>query len=432
MSSIVIAGDTSGSVTLQAPAVSGSTVLNLPATSGTIQASGAGYTTNGVAYATSATGLVTGSTLSYNGTRLLIGGVSAGTIALSIPAGDITSDVSSGAFAIGNYGDTSSELRLSTRGFTTFRTGATDGTNGTERARITSAGNVGIGLTNPGNKLQVAVDGTYTANIAANSGNGARIVGTDYNNATFQPMYVDGSIVGIQISGSERARFDTSGNLGIGTTSPSTWGTKLVVYNGQLTITGSGYDGAYADSIFFGGNSEGTNYRNKISNSLSASVANQLMKFSVASGTSTWVDALILRGDGLINTGLATNSPYNATTGNAANANLGSDGILRRSTSSLKYKTDVQNTTHGLAEVLALRPVTYKGKSEADGDTVFGGLIAEEVHEAGLTEFVQYAQDGSPDALAYGNMVSLAFKAIQEQQALITTLTERITALEAK
>jgi hypothetical protein len=72
MSSIVIAGDTSGSVTLQAPAVSGSTVLNLPATSGTIQASGAGYTTNGVAYATSATGLVTGSALTFDGTNFLL------------------------------------------------------------------------------------------------------------------------------------------------------------------------------------------------------------------------------------------------------------------------------------------------------------------------------------------------------------------------
>ena len=36
MSSIVIAGDTSGSVTLQAPATAGSTVLTLPATSGTV------------------------------------------------------------------------------------------------------------------------------------------------------------------------------------------------------------------------------------------------------------------------------------------------------------------------------------------------------------------------------------------------------------
>ena len=36
MSSLVISGDTSGSVTLQAPAVAGTTVLTLPATSGTV------------------------------------------------------------------------------------------------------------------------------------------------------------------------------------------------------------------------------------------------------------------------------------------------------------------------------------------------------------------------------------------------------------
>lgn len=36
MSSVVIAGDTSGTVTLQAPAVAGSTTLTLPSTSGTI------------------------------------------------------------------------------------------------------------------------------------------------------------------------------------------------------------------------------------------------------------------------------------------------------------------------------------------------------------------------------------------------------------
>ena len=36
MSSVIIAGDTSGSVTLSAPAVSGTTTLTLPATSGTV------------------------------------------------------------------------------------------------------------------------------------------------------------------------------------------------------------------------------------------------------------------------------------------------------------------------------------------------------------------------------------------------------------
>jgi trimeric autotransporter adhesin len=119
---------------------------------------------------------------------------------------------------------------------------------------------------------------------------------------------------------------------------------------------------------------------------------------------------------------------YNNTTGSGANLHVESSGQFVRSTSSLRYKNTVNDATHGLTELLALRPVTYKGNN--DGDTIFGGLIAEEVHDAGLTEFVQYNDDGEPDALAYGNMVSLCIKAIQELSAKNDALTARITALE--
>ena len=107
---------------------------------------------------------------------------------------------------------------------------------------------------------------------------------------------------------------------------------------------------------------------------------------------------------------------------------IATDGSFQRSTSSLRYKNTVNDATHGLTELLALRPVTYKGNN--NGETIFGGLIAEEVHDAGLTEFVQYDDEERPDALAYGNMVSLCIKAIQEQNALITALTARVAELE--
>jgi hypothetical protein len=119
---------------------------------------------------------------------------------------------------------------------------------------------------------------------------------------------------------------------------------------------------------------------------------------------------------------------YSETTGNSANLFVDTDGRLIRATSSERYKNTIKDATHGLTEVLKLRSVTYKGNN--DGDTVFGGLIAEEVHDAGLTEFVQYNEDNQPDALAYGNMVSLCIKAIQELKAENTALANRITALE--
>jgi len=58
MSSVIIAGDTSGTVTLQAPAVAGSTTLTLPATSGTIITGTGGVTAiaNGGTGQTSSTG----------------------------------------------------------------------------------------------------------------------------------------------------------------------------------------------------------------------------------------------------------------------------------------------------------------------------------------------------------------------------------------
>ena len=93
-----------------------------------------------------------------------------------------------------------------------------------------------------------------------------------------------------------------------------------------------------------------------------------------------------------------------------------------------------------------MRPVTYKHNN--NGDMIFGGLIAEEVHTAGLTEFVVYSEDDNgddqPEALHYGNMVSLCIKAIQElkteldaekvKTATLETqradLEDRLTALE--
>jgi len=175
------------------------------------------------------------------------------------------------------------------------------------------------------------------------------------------------------------------------------------------------------------------------------SLTNDNNSWNLTTGTST---AQFRIDNNLLGTALSINSSnnldvtsgtfsaigvYNNTTASAANVHVSSaGGLFFRSTSSIKYKRDIQDAAHGLAEVMQLRPVTYRGKSENDGETVFGGLIAEEVYDAGLTEFVQYAEDGTPDALAYGNMVSLAFKAIQELKAINDAQASRIETLEAK
>lgn len=121
---------------------------------------------------------------------------------------------------------------------------------------------------------------------------------------------------------------------------------------------------------------------------------------------------------------------YNVTGAASANMVVGSDGGFYRSTSSLKYKQNVKDSTHGLSDLLKLRSVTYESKNDNEVGLVFGGLIAEEVDAAGLKEFVQYAEDGSPDSLAYGQMVSLCIKAIQELNAKLEAQALEIATLK--
>ena len=64
--------------------------------------------------------------------------------------------------------------------------------------------------------------------------------------------------------------------------------------------------------------------------------------------------------------------------------------------------------------------------NDLDGDYV--GFVAQE-----LQQIIPEVVSGNPErqlGVDYGSLVAVAFKAIQEQQALITSLTARITALE--
>ena len=71
MSSIVVAGDTSGTVTLQAPAVAGTTTLTLPSTSGTVMAPSS-VGTSGQYLQSTGSSTPTWATLNVSGTLLNI------------------------------------------------------------------------------------------------------------------------------------------------------------------------------------------------------------------------------------------------------------------------------------------------------------------------------------------------------------------------
>jgi len=106
-------------------------------------------------------------------------------------------------------------------------------TNNTERLRITSAGLVGVGTSSPATlldlstttsaKLNLTYPGFGIATLASDS-TGALLLQADEANTQAN------SLIQFKVDGTERARIDSSGRLGVGTTSPSS----------ALHVSGSG------------------------------------------------------------------------------------------------------------------------------------------------------------------------------------------------
>ena len=323
--------------------------------------------------------------------------------------------------------------------------------NGAERLKITSGGNVGIGTTSPASKLDV------TAPVESPALGTIALIARTYNGANDIFRWYDGT--------TQLGVFKNSGNVGIGVTTP---GDKLIV-NGNLGVTDGSFASGESYSLYIGdknafmnstfgqkvkfGAYNGFDFGAAINGDLTlsstwltiASTGAATFSESVNIGNSAGVGKVqiwgvdqssanyaqvnydsqgnagfLVRNDGLV----AFPRINNFTTGNSPNTwiNPASSYGIYINTSSCRYKKEISNYDKGIDIVNQLRPVYYKGISEVDGDKQFVGLIAEEIHDLGLTEFVNYNEEGLPNSLSYPNMIALAFKAIQEQQSQIEAL----------
>jgi hypothetical protein len=188
------------------------------------------------------------------------------------------------------------------------------GTNNTERMRITSAGNVGIGTTSPNNRLSIVggsidiQDGTGKIGFNVNdtfTAYGGSIAHYGMSRAAgAEPVAISGYYgIGFFTDGSEKMRITTGGNVGIGTTSPtsSNWSRTL-----QLEGASAGFKVASssANGEFWAAGDVGINV-NTSGKNLYLGNASSLTAFTLASsgnvGINTTNPAQRLDVNGLIN-----------------------------------------------------------------------------------------------------------------------------------
>lgn len=124
-----------------------------------------------------------------------------------------------------------------------------------------------------------------------------------------------------------------------------------------------------------------------------------------------------------------------ATTG----ASISGDGSIIRTTSSERYKQDIEPLEVNYEDLLSLEPKRFRLKNEAAADEnarYYAGFIAEEIAETSLTDFVAYKtnEDGSkePDGVYYAELSAALLSALKQQDTLIKSLTARVETLENK
>jgi len=122
---------------------------------------------------------------------------------------------------------------------------------------------------------------------------------------------------------------------------------------------------------------------------------------------------------------LKSTTTYNNTTGAAANMHISATGEMYRSTSSLRYKTDVEDMDEAWADkVLDLRPVWFRSTCADDRpDWSHWGLIAEEV-ELVDPRLVHFSGDDDDvaESVAYDRIVPALLSVIQRLEARVAAL----------
>jgi hypothetical protein len=379
-------------------------------------------------------------------------------LSLAIPAGTsatfntvTVADGSATTPSITNDGDTNTGIFFPAADTIAFAEG------GVEAMRIDSDGDVGIGTSSPSDKLHVVattnqggirVSGSVD-NVALNLSNSGTSGKTWGIYSTNTNSGAGGGALAFFDGTAYRAIIDSSGNFLVGTT--STLGAKFALYgtqngtNNNIQITNPGVgtgclgiQGTSSNFKIYNCYSSGTlgtgagididTNGNVLVGKTAVGTSNTGFEFTPASG----VARINLTSSG---TGVQTKIAFYNNSGTYCGEIYTGSGTSTTYSNASDYrlKEDVQAMQGALSKVMALKPVTYKWKADgASGE----GFIAHELQEVVPLAVSRHKDavdaDGNPEyqGIDQSKLVATLTAAIQEQQALITALTTRITALE--
>ena len=309
--------------------------------------------------------------------------------------------------------------------------------------------------------IKVTVPNTSSDTLtfgSANTPTAAQIAGIDSGSSNGQlALYTTASG-----TSTERMRIDSSGNVGIGTASPSSFGANFKILElqagsssagGGYYLTGNGTVTAQlgVDTLtsYIGTRTAHpvafttTNTERMRIDSSGCLVVNSTAKISnttyLSVQGSTAASNIFEQKD--TGTSYASGNYYqvyfnssNAVAGGIAHNAAGT--VAFNTSSDARLKENIVNAPSVLDKVLAAQVRSFDWKE--DKHHVEYGFIAQELYNH-LPEAVGKGDDADELVgfkgtwqVEYGRLTPMLIKAIQEQQAIITSLTDRITALEAK
>jgi len=321
--------------------------------------------------------------------------------------------------------------------------------NASEKMRIDSAGNVGIGTTSPsfadGGGLQVQAD-TFSSVRVTETGN----TGLDIAQGSDAKGYVylrDNADLIFGTNNTERMRIDSAGNVGIGVSSLVTGSTRRVL---QVSTGSDGGQIAFADSTTEAANPRifATNKSDlKLSSANSGSSTIQFITGTTpaermridSSGnllvgcTSTTADegGIVARPDSDVSniyighaTGTAGGNPYirfRYGSGNIGSiTQSGTTAVLYNTSSDQRLKDNIADADDAGSKIDAIQVRKFDWK--ADGSHQRYGMVAQELLEVAPEAVSQGATEDDMMGVDYSKLVPMLVKEIQSLRARVAQL----------